>query len=444
MKKHIIDYECFLEVICLITLRQGDTGPQVQLIQLALTRAGFPPRGGTDGIFGSGTAEALRSFQRSVSLVPDAVAGPLTWNALNKWLLGYTAVTIRSGDTMYKIARRFGTDVSSVMTANPNADPLNLRIGSNLTVPYGFDVVPDSIAFTSTLLYLCIRGLKARYPFITVRSAGKSVIGHDLTVITVGDSDKQLFLNASHHANEWITSLFAMKFLENYLKSISTGSLIGGFNALRLYSSVSYVCLPMVNPDGVDLVTGELGADSFYYQNALSLNKRGLPFPSGWKANIKGIDLNLQYPAGWETARRIKFAQGYTSPGPRDYVGPAPLTAPESRAVYDFTLANNFRMTLSYHTVGEVIYWKYNGFEPVNSRQYGEYFASVSGYDLELTPDESGYAGYKDWFIQDYNRPGYTIEAGTGSSPVPLSQLPRIIDANTPLVAAALNFVSGQ
>ena len=34
-----------------------------------------------------------------------------------------------------------------------------------------------------------------------------------------------------------------------------------------------------------------------------------------------GVDLNLQFPAGWEQAKEIKFAQGFTSPAPRDYVG---------------------------------------------------------------------------------------------------------------------------
>ena len=52
--------------------------------------------------------------------------------------------------------------------------------------------------------------------------------------------------------------------------------------------------------------------------------------------------------------------------------------------------------------------------------------ARASGYALELTPAESGYAGYKDWFIQTYNRPGYTVEAGSGVSPLPLSEFPKI------------------
>ena len=54
----------------------------------------------------------------------------------------------------------------------------------------------------------------------------------------------------------------------------------------------------------------------------------------------------------------------------------------------------------------------------------------VSGYTVEETPYASGYAGYKDWFIQDYNRPGYTIEVGTGVNPLPMSQFPQIYEAN--------------
>ena len=87
-------------------------------------------------------------------------------------------------------------------------------------------------------------------------------------------------------------------------------------------------------------------------------------------------------------------------------------------------------MILAYHTQGEVIYWKYLDYEPENSRRIAEYFGSVSGYLVEETPTASGYAGYKDWFIQDYNRPGYTIEAGRGENPLEMSQFPKIYQDN--------------
>ena len=49
---------------------------------------------------------------------------------------------------------------------------------------------------------------------------------------------------------------------------------------------------------------------------------------------------------------------------------------------------------------------------------------------MEITPSESANAGYKDWFIKQYNRPGYTIEAGIGTNPLPLSQFNRIYNDN--------------
>lgn len=151
----------------------------------------------------------------------------------------------------------------------------------------------------------------------------------------------------------------------------------------------------------------------------------------GWKfLRSTGVDLNLQFPAEWQRAKEIKYKQGFTSPSPRDFVGYGPLTEIESLALYNFTIQHNFRLTLAYHTQGQVIYWKFLDFLPPDSRYIGEQFENVSGYTLEDTPTSSGYAGYKDWFIQDFNRPGYTIEAGIGTSPLPISQFNKIYRDN--------------
>ena len=138
------------------------------------------------------------------------------------------------------------------------------------------------------------------------------------------------------------------------------------------------------------------------------------------------MDLNLQFPAGWEQAREIKYSQGFTSPAPRDFVGYGPLTEPESLAIYNFTLEHNFRLVLSFHTQGEVIYWQFQDYTPSESLYIGQEFSNVSGYSLEDTPFNSSFAGYKDWFIQNYRRPGYTIEVGEGENPIPISQFDQI------------------
>ena len=69
-----------------------------------------------------------------------------------------------------------------------------------------------------------------------------------------------------------------------------------------------------INPTGVDLVTGALPKSSPSYKQAakIAYGFATIPFPDGWKANIRGVDLNLQFPAGWEMAREIKYEQGFT------------------------------------------------------------------------------------------------------------------------------------
>ena len=146
----------------------------------------------------------------------------------------------------------------------------------------------------------------------------------------------------------------------------------------------------------------------------------------------------MQFPAGWEEARRIKFSQGFTKPAPRDFVGEGPLTEPEALAIYNFTLENNFQLVISYHTQGNVIYWQFENYNPPFSRKIGNQFSLASGYELAETPYNSSFAGYKDWFIQNYNRPGYTVEVGMGQNPLPISDFQGIYERNTGILILGL------
>lgn len=423
------------------TLRIGSAGQEVYVLQTALMRAGFNP-GDVDGIFGTRTLSAVQRFQRANGLIADGIVGMLTWSRLRPYLVGYVIHSINRGETFWQLAEKYNTSVNAIRVANPNVNPLNVPVGTQIVVPLNFDVVPTDIPISSEMTALIVEGLAMRYPFISVGSLGNSVMGKDLLYMRLGTGRTQVSYNATHHANEWITSIVLLKYVEDLSFANATGGNIYNINASELLSRVNLVVVPMVNPDGVDLVTGVLSQGTFYNQaRAISAAYPDIPFPEGWKANILGTDLNLNYPAGWELARETKFAQGFTSPAPRDYVGTEPLSAPESQAMEWFTLANDFKLTLSYHTQGRVIFWKYLDYEPPRSREIGEAFAASSGYELSLTPPESAYAGYKDWFIQTYNRPGYTIEAGIGINPLPLSQFPIIYNNNIGILTLGMALI---
>ena len=376
----------------------GDRGVMVEYLQLALNRAGYDTP--IDGIFAMDTCRQLKRFLHDNEKEgAGCYVDTLIWRQLIPYLRGY--------DSYGKL--------------------------------FSFDLVSDKVAYTSFLTDLIIEGLINRYPFINSCNVGMSVMGKNISCIKLGQGEKEIFYNASFHANEWITTPVLLKFAQEYAKAYESGSSLYGADINELYEEYSLYLVPMVNPDGVNLVNGALYNQTYFQQaKAIAENFPDIPFPSGWKANINGIDLNLQFPAGWEMAKEIKYEQGYTIPAPRDYVGQKPLSAPESKSIYDFTLSHDFRLIIAYHTQGEVIYWKYSDYEPENSQSIAEYFGKVSGYEVEETPLVSGYAGYKDWFIQQYDRPGYTIEVGLGINPIGMEQFNTIYEQNKEILVGGM------
>ena len=419
-------------------LRIGAAGPQVQLLQLALQRSGRDP-GAADGLFGRRTKRALEAFQLSQGLMPDGVAGAKTHRALRPWYTGYFLYRIRQGDSFYSLARRFGSTMTALEIANPALDPLNLQVGGSITIPLGFDVVPTEIDYCSETVRFCCDGLSARYPILELDTVGSSELGTPLWQLGAGTGDRRVLWNGAHHANEWITAPLLLAAAERIARAASYGTELLGVDCAALLREARLALVPCVNPDGMDLVTGDLDSGAaFADASAIASAFPEIPFPDGWKANIRGVDLNLQYPAGWERAREIKFAQGYTRAAPRDYVGASPLSAAESRAMYAFTLGFDPQRTLSYHTQGGVIYWKYLDMEPPGARSLAQRFSARSGYAVADVPFASGFAGYKDWFILNYDRPGYTIEAGTGDNPLPITLLPQLLRENLGLLLESL------
>ena len=168
---------------------------------------------------------------------------------------------------------------------------------------------------------------------------GYSVLGRPIYgVFKGGYSGGQVLIQAAIHAREGVTAPVVLKMMENYS------------------GSAGVWCLPMVNPDGTELV--RVGLDSVADEKkrgfVLEVNGGSEDF-SLWKANINAVDLNVNFPAKWGTG-----TQNVTYPAPGNYIGAYPLDQPESRALHDFTLKIQPAVTLSYHAKGEVIY---KGFE---------------------------------------------------------------------------------
>lgn len=229
----------------MVTLKLGSTGPIVEFLQNLLQKLGFY-YGKIDGIFGIATRNAVLNFQRNNTLIADGIVGNNTWNALSPYING----------------------------------------------GLGF-IVPTNISYSSRILNINLNSLRNLYPFLDVGSIGQSILGKNISYVRIGRGNKSVFYSASFHGNEWITSVVLMKFLADFCYAYQNNLSIFGYPARYLYNSCSIYIVPMVNPDGVDLVTGEISPSSSAFLSALRISNNfpSIPFTSGWKANIRGVDL---------------------------------------------------------------------------------------------------------------------------------------------------------
>ncbi|MGG3682488.1 M14 family zinc carboxypeptidase [Aeribacillus composti] len=273
-----------------------------------------------------------------------------------------------------------------------------------------------------------ISELEKAYPnLISKRIIGQSVDGRNIYAVKLGKGKTEIMINGSHHAREYITTNLLMEMIDVYAYAYSKNLRVDGYPVRSILNNASIWFVPMVNPDGVTLVQkGHRSAKNPAY--VLKLNGGSTNF-AAWKANIRGVDLNRQYPADW-----YRIAGNTGRPSPQNYKGPRPLNEPEAKAMVNFTLSRNFKTAVSYHSSGEIIYWHFNTPKQheVRDRKIASMIASKTGYRLVPPSNNPSGGGFTDWFISTQKKPAFTPEVApyVGNRPVPISYFPSIWKKN--------------
>lgn len=172
--------------------------------------------------------------------------------------------------------------------------------------------------------------------------------------------------------------------------------------------------------------------DNPYHRNII--DKTGIHnFSRIWQANINGVDLNHNYDAQWKSIK--------DSPSPTRWGGPYPESEPETRALVNFVRNMNIDMLAALHSQGREIYYDFNGLTAARSKEIGEKLAQISGYTLSKPEGAASFGGFKDWFIQELGREGFTVEMGLGKNPLPVSLLDGEYEAVAGIILTLLNEV---
>jgi len=274
-----------------------------------------------------------------------------------------------------------------------------------------------------------IEKLCREYAFAESFCIGESVMKRPIYCIKIGTGAKKLFLNGAHHGLEYLTAAMLMKFAYEYSGAIQSGGELLFYNAKKLFERTTLYIVPMVNPDGCDLVVNGIHLDNKYHME-LVRQVGLLPFDRVWQANIRGVDINHNYNAHWQSVE--------LSPSATRYSGPYPESEPETQAMVNLTYGIEFDMAIAFHSQGGEIYYEFNGLTAPDSYYFADKFASVSGYTPEIPEGAASFGGYKDWFIQEFAKPGFTVEIGRGQNPLEMSLLAGVYKENLPIILCAL------
>ena len=233
---------------------------------------------------------------------------------------------------------------------------------------------------------------------------GKSFCGRNIYFFKVSVSATPVLIcQYAIHAREYVTALLCLKQIESYLSNKRVGTVY---------------FIPAVNPDGIDIA------------------ERVNPL---YKANARGVDLNVNFDARWSKGEKNVFCAGQ-----ENFVGEHPFSEAETVALRDFTLNVNANATISYHAKGEEIYYEFFQSESDMQRDYrfAKLIADCTGYQIKSTPNSCG--GYKDWCIERLKIPALTIEVGNDELIHPIGEeyLNEIYTKNSQVVIKAMQFLT--
>lgn len=348
----------------------------------------------------------------------------------------YICHKIQTGDTVNNIALIYNSSIPKILTANPQINPFFLEEDTLLIIPMMHSIVTTEKPYDYNTFYYQLMIMKAMYPFIDVNIIGSSIAQRDIFSVTFGKGEHVVIYNAAHHGNEWITTMVLMKWLENLCFALSLKGSIRGYAIDELFENNRIIMIPMVNPDGVDLCINGLSSIERNKERVSHLNGNSQDF-SGWKANLNGIDLNRNYDAGWHLYKKMEPSLKIYGPGPFGFSGWSPHSEPETMCLTNLTIKENPRLTLSYHSQGEEIFWQFGNRTSTETKAIAQELSKISGYKLSDEAHNQAYAGYKDWFIHKFSKPGFTIEVGSGMNPLAIECLDEIYERNEELLLLA-------
>ena len=256
----------------------------------------------------------------------------------------------------------------------------------------------------------------SNYNIVSIDKIGVSIKNKPILSLKLGRGCIKIFINGTHHAREAITTILILDQIKYIIDLYKENMSINDICVSNILNKITFIFVPLVNPDGADLV---LNGNEYY---------------KSWKANSRGVDLNRNYPTKNPDTDTVLI------PGFKGYSGISSFSEPETKALKYLNEKYLFDGSISYHSSGEEIYWQFNQLNEVRDFNVANEISKETKYKLLYEDKPNVGSGYKDWFIENYQKPSLTIEVSpyVGERKVPIENYHKIFEENknVPLIFA--------
>lgn len=262
--------------------------------------------------------------------------------------------------------------------------------------------------------------LAKEFSFLRPAIIGRTALGRGILSLSLGNEKNAVILAGGFHGSEWLTSLVLYLFTERLCRSINEKNLFCGVDIERAFSQLGVTVIPCVNPDGVEIsIHGPRGAKGLcsFVEGIKCDNYRK------WNANALGVDINHNFNAGWDKLRQMEQEQGINAPSPTRFGGTYAESEAETKSLTRLCRLKKFRSCMALHSQGEELFWQYGDNTPESAEMMAKILADSCGYKLVSNNGLYSHGGFKDWFIEEFSSPGFTMEIGKGENPLPKEEL---------------------
>lgn len=190
-----------------------------------------------------------------------------------------------------------------------------------------------------------------------MQTVGTSVNGNDITAYHFGSGDTELlFLSGIHGGYSWNTSMLGFELVDWFTA-----------NEASIPSNIKVTVIPVLNPDGLEKVTGSAGRFAATNVSAVDSVKVAGRF------NANEVDLNRNFDCEWTSSGtwQSKSVSG----------GTAAFSEPESQAVRNYVLASKPAVVVTWYSAAGGVYSSSCSNGPsTETRALTNLFAKASGY----------------------------------------------------------------